>query len=379
MTDLFSQLYKLCSRDGEKSCLEDWLTECIAVVFRSLSNEEWLALIERLSGHSALDLTAVLDGADITVRTQVSADHFGRPDLVIYVGDDPLILFENKVAHTVDQASDASGRVVHQLHRYAEWLSTQERAKGLRHSLVFLTHITAPPADFTISEGENVYFGVHRQVDSWGELTRFLIEITQGSGSNSFSHKLSLSLLEHLECNDMANEFPKTSDFAALELFLRFGPPLENLVTQMWRQVAHAANSSNQSGMSVDPEHEYGRYEASRYVNRTSRTGSTGSFLSTGIWYPEIGTGWDKDDLNGYEARGPHVFLLFADNDDDVFEDIKGVPGQDWLRPSSDFLVLRPLHSFGGDADDRARAMLEWLSGEAKKLRAFLLSENLTT
>jgi hypothetical protein len=86
-------------------------------------------------------------GEKLSIITQVTIERGSdgggrqRPDMLISVGQEPWLLFENKVSHTVDQVQ-IEGQLESQLHRYAKWLSRQKFSLiGLGQGIVFLTHL----------------------------------------------------------------------------------------------------------------------------------------------------------------------------------------------------------------------------------------------
>lgn len=374
MYDFLVDLYAYRERAG-KGNLENWLTEALAATIRCLSSKQMAEFRAYLS-----DGTVALDSNSWTVSTQMVADPYGIPDLVLFESDKPIVLFENKVAHSVAEGIDDLGTSQNQLQRYAKWLNESGHGSHPETQLVFLTHLTRPPPDFATRPVSNCpYFGVRRRVLSWGEVGRVLLRITESEGEPSLARGLAGAFYKMLESRDMANEFPDSRAFAATELFLALGRTLENLVTRMWARISKTANCSNMSREVIGPELEYARYTAWRYVNRGSRIPSTDTYIQTGIWFPDVGHIWDADDLDGYHASGPQAFLIFANDNDQIFSSIEGRPTPHWHRPDSDFLVLRALHEFQGTPDERAAGILDWLGSESSNLRKFLLLEELTT
>lgn len=381
MSNLFIDLYRYRQRE-QKNNLEDWLTECLAAILRSLDEKQW--------GHFLREVTQILDHAidDFLarglpqVRTQVVAgEGFGIPDLVIEQHGRPAILFENKVAHHVAIATDDDGVTRNQLHRYAEWLNLNaDQHSNVRH-MVFLTHLTQPPHDFRAVELVETcpYRGIDRSVHTWGDLGRVLLDITGSIGDVSLAGGLAEAFYAMLEDEGMSNEFADTTAIASLQVFLAQGSGIENLLDRMWGEIKRVGNSSNRERERIEPEFEYGRYSVWRYVNRINSVDTGTAFLMTGLWFPEIAETWSSEDLGGHSAQGPQVFLQFGDDHDDVFADVAGAPSEAWHRPASDFLRLKPLHEFPGSPDERAASILSWLAYEGEILREFLLKQALAS
>lgn len=378
MTDLFVDLYRYRQREN-KNNLEDWFTECLAAAFRSLDQSQWFSLLVTSIGLSEDEAELLLEPGLPTVETQVQAgSDYGIPDLVIYSGNAAAIVFENKVAHGVAEAEVEEG-TRNQLHRYCEWLQKEAGDNGIKR-LIFLTHLTRPPEDFgrTFAGDTCPYKMVDRRSQTWGELARHLLKITSDEGERALSYGLVSSLYNMLENENMANEFPGSTEFAALEVMLAQGGAIENLLKRMWSEVSGVGNSTKMSREVTDFEFEFGRYSVHRYVNRIPSPDTRYAFVMTGVWFPEVEAAWEAGDLGGYKARGPQIFLLFGDDHDDMFEEIEGKPGPDWHRPASDFLKLTPLYDFTGSPDERAAKILEWLASAARELRPFLVEKRLT-
>lgn len=377
VSDLFIDLYKYRQRE-RKHNLEDWLTECVAAVFRTFDRDQWASFINQFLGLNQGCAGAMLANALPDVHTQVHAGAaYGIPDLVVYLTGKPWLLFENKVAHSVSEENSDEGASRNQLHRYAQWLAGNADPKATPH-LIFLTHITRPPNDFGIHGEDDAYHNVSRKIATWGALGRMLNSITATEGSRSLSHGLTTAFYEMLKDKNMANEFPTSTAIASLEVFLAQGNEIENLLDRMWSEVAFVANCSNRDREKTEPEFEYGRYSVWRYANRIERVGTKSAFLMTGLWFPEVADTWEADELGGHSPWGPQVFLNFADDNDEVFSGIPGEPSAGWFRPYGDFLRLKPLYEFTGDPDERASKIVKWLAEEAQKLRQFLVREKLT-
>lgn len=376
--DLFVDLYRYRQRE-KKNNLEDWFTECLAAVFRSLDRIQWTLMLSTSLEFSAKETAELLQPGLPRVKTQVQAGSiYGIPDLVIYFGDSAAIVFENKVAHSVAEADEDTG-IRNQLHRYCEWLAQEGSDQGAKR-LVFLTHLTRPPQDFgqTSPVGPCPYKKIERCSLTWGELTRHLVAITSSEGERALSHGLAKALYQMLENENMANEFPGSTEFAALEVLLSQGGAMENLLEKMWAEVSGVANSTKMSREVTDLEFKYGRYSVHRYVNRIAVPDTRHAFVMTGVWFPEVEETWEAKDLSGFDATGPQIFLLFGDDNDNIFEEIEGAPSGEWHRPASDFLKLAPLYGFTGNADERASKILEWLALAARELRPFLIEKKLT-
>lgn len=361
--DLFTKLYAYRQRDS-RDPLEDWLTECLAAVLRALPIDQLGPIIAQLTSRPQLDVELVLQNRRPSIVTQFSTQAHGRPDLVILLHDEPWIVFENKVAHQVDD----------QLDRYGAWLASIRGAVPWR-ALVYVTHVTQPPADFSAEIWAERHHGVSPAVTSWGRLSRLLLGLT-ADVADTLSRSLAESFYNMLESLQMADEFPSSQSYAALEIFLSQAGPLENLVARMWEQVCHSANSAKLGSHSIEADPEYGCYAASRYVQRAPNNDSGWSFIETGIWFPSLQRWWSAEQL-GSTPRGPQVYLFFGNADDQVLAKVEGTP-LGWSRPAGQFFCCKSILDFPSQIDAQAASVLDWCRSRADELKTFLISNELT-
>jgi hypothetical protein len=365
--DLFTKLYAYRARE-DREPLEDWLTECLAVVLKSLRADSAISLLASLLERPAAEIVAAIGDSKLSYVTQYGTAA-GRPDLVLTLDDRPWIIFENKVSHGVGD----------QLDRYGEWLASNPADHIPWHALVYLTHATPPPVDFTGPDWEARFGGrVSPCVLHWGRLARELISMTADDQQGSLARAAAEGFYGMLESKQMTDEFPSSQSFAALEVFLANGVQMDNLVKRMWEQVCHAANSHKTQGRQVAAQPEYGCYVAWRYVLRAAGNDSAWSYLQTGLWCADLARWWSAEELVE-TARGVHVYVFFGnDNDEHVFDHVTGAP-RGWLRPAQQFFVHRSLFDFSTNEDARALEILDWCKTQADELKTFLIAEKLTT
>ena len=99
--DIYSRLYKYRVRPSG-SPLENFLTEALADIFNRLPRPiQTEFLVKMLPGSCESRLRdECMDGKQIKAETQVSIGAAGsvkRPDIIVYLDGEPLILFEVKV------------------------------------------------------------------------------------------------------------------------------------------------------------------------------------------------------------------------------------------------------------------------------------------
>ena len=379
MTQLFSDLYRYRQREKKQS-KEDWLTECLAAALRALPNDTVAEVLARLTGQPQ-DAIATA-GGELSIATQVNVgrgEHVSstqRPDMLISIGAQPWLLFENKVSHNVDQQELEAGELESQLHRYGKWLSRQPfTVPGLKPGLVFVTHYTPVPADFMDRRGRHPAYGeLSRHCSTWGHLARILDAASNGMPDTLHARALIKSYIDYLEEHGMANDYPDYKDLSGLGMFIDKADAFDKLVNGMMdrlKDLAPFAGNVKWAGAHSDE----GTYSSHRWLRPEERFDKE-TFVATGIWFPDRGEGWygeDVEDQTGEPvAPSPKVYLQLANSADDALNGLEGVPGEEWLRLNSDFFVFRDFASFPVDPTDRAIAIFTWLDVECAKLKSVL-------
>jgi len=379
VTGLFKSLFSYRERENRRP-LEDWLTECLAAVIRSLNREQITELIAHLTGKEAQVIGGKLKDMPITVQTQVHTEK-GRPDLVLYAGQQPFCVFENKVSHGIGhresegEDEDEDDRP-NQLTDYAEWLAEQSLdIDELSKTLVFLSHLTLPPDGFANGDDRHDYHGVRPFPENWGRLGKYLCEITKGEGERAHSATVAREFYSFLEEEGMAREFPNSVDISALEVFLSHGSVLEHLVNKMWHELEGSFNfGKNVTSCPAhfkDNSYSRHRYLAKRYDDKSY-------YVQTGIWFPDNRHDWCQEGVAGAgEPKGAQVFIYFGPQHKPKlkgghFKEIDPSKNRDILRPAGGFLVLKAFGDFPNEPDERATLILEWVKDASKRLAEIL-------
>ena len=381
--NLFVDLYAYRQREA-RNPVEDWLTECLAAVLRSLTPTQAASVFARLSGQprEAIVAAVLRQGRAITVHTQVPIERDPatgsrqRPDLLVRVGDRPWLLFENKVAHVVDVTQVANEPVEHQLHRYGAWLGRQElEVDGLSKALVFVTHLTPPPEDFTDHHIRHpAYEGLGPgMVWSWGNVSRILLQETRESDERALAPNLASALAGYLKEHDMANEYPAHQDVAVADLYLGKEALFINLVNDMFRRIWRSTFLEGNARWAKVYQN-CGVYGASQNVCASELIPEK-TYVEVGLWFPEVGdwrNGEIVRELSGKDvSTSPKVYLALANQTDGAFHALPGAP-EGWHELNTDKLVFRDFSSFHGDPERRAQAIFAWVDEEIAKLKTYL-------
>ena len=392
MASLLIDLFKYRSRE-KREAMEDWLTECLAALMRALSDQQFAELIKGITGQDCRNLLA--SGAKREIVTQYaipssiddakSAAGAGqrapkhRPDMVVFIGGDAWLLFENKVAHSVDESRSNDARYSSQLHRYGKWLQRSEFTEPeLKKSLVFVTHHTLPPSDFAADRTDAPGFeGLERHIATWGSVGRCLERVAASYEGPNHVRFLVDCYNQFLEEHGLANEYPDSKNIALLGVQIGALDGLQKLVEDMFARVENIGSWNGNKYTEVDAQ--YGRFAKKRWVNLPEGWPED-SWIMAGLWYPDSPDQLYRAEIDGELAKAgkspvtsaPKVFLLLAHKDDDMFPRPDTSPSSEWFRPVSDFIAFRDFDSFHGDPAKRAVAIFAWLDERVVELREFV-------
>jgi hypothetical protein len=387
VSDLFTDLYRYRQRE-KKNNLEDWLTECVAAILRSLPKSAFSEFASRLTGQSSVDIEDVYDHISIATQVTIERGSTGtqRPDLLISIAapenegkkepSQPWLLFENKVFHHVDEQELENGQTENQLHRYGTWLCDQPFDRPqLNQTIVFITHGTPAPSDFKVRGPSHPAYGSLGRVEkSWGEIAAILDEVTSEHDNELHFRALINAYQEFLEEHGMADEYPEYRDYAALAGFIETVEPFKKLVDEMIGKLDGVAPFYGRV-VWASADAEEGTYNAHRYLVKEKRYDEW-TFLSTGIWFPDRGEGFYTEEIEKADDKrvslAPKIYIQLANREDDALTALAGKPEGNWYRPQSDFFTFRDVASFPPDPGEAATEILKWIEIEGLKLKALL-------
>lgn len=374
---MFSDLYRYRERE-KKQNLEDWLTECLAAVLRSLPIPCLAKVLSHITGQPYEVIQEKLAVVSIVTQKRVQrgieARDWQRPDLLIYLGAEPWLLFENKVSHSVEESDD--GPLETQLHRYGAWLQSQPfHVSGLRRALVFVTHDTPIPPDFGRPDSRHPsYSGLGRHCSTWGHLARLLNDATKDLSSLLHARALVEAFKSYLEEQGMANEYPEYKDLAGLSLYVEKGDSFCKLVNGMIERLRELTPYSG-NVVWADFDSDEGTFAAHRYLKAEKRfDGDT--FVATGLWFPDLAHDWYSEEILATTgvpvSPSPKVYLQLANPETGGLAKLEGSPGQRWHRVDSDFIVFEDFAAFPIDPTERAIAIFAWVDAKAAELKRLL-------
>lgn len=376
MSNLFRDLYAYRQREN-KDPKEDWLTECLAATMRALPRDALQKVVADFSAFDVLDPNENLAEDELKIHTQFPIGSGGRPDMLITLNGQPWIVIENKVGHSVGVRIKADGSDSHQLGDYADWLWKESRDCRLRPAMVFITHLTRPPEDFSSRATADRYYGFRRHATSWGSLARKFMALTSHLDEVHHARVMAETFLGYLEDQNMSDEMPDSTAFAAAQMYVGYAAELENLVDAMWQRACTIANFGKTSDYILKAVTDQGSVSAWRYVAPTPVSPSRNTYVETGIWYPEIGAWYDRENI-GSDLRGAQVYVGLFNNEDDYF--LKNPSGDSldfFIRPCSDFMAVKAVADFPSDPQVRGELITDWVEQRAVELRKFLLSNKL--
>lgn len=373
MGRLFNDLYVYRSREKQER-LEDFLTESIAAILRSLPAACGASALAGLTGQNEAMIAEIWPRLNIETQRPIAREDEGwqKPDLIISIGAEPWLLFENKVAHSIDVGRSKKGDIETQLHRYARWLRANPlTAQGLEQSLIFITHHTEVPADFLQSNETHPAYGeLIRRTSSWGHFGRILDRTTRTLSPELHARVLVSAYREFLKEHRMEHDYPEDRDFAALAGFVERYDSWVKLDSEMIGRIAHVANLVKSTYRSQF-DAESGSFYSKRYLVASDRWDNC-TYISTGFWFPDRTEEWRSEGMQEDPdiGPGPKVFIVLG-NDQNELGGLEGTPGEEWLR-DDDIWAWQDVTAFAGDGTMRATAILAWIDQRVVDLKVFL-------
>ena len=330
---LYSRLFQFLERQR----LEDFLTEALVDLLEKLGRfdrEQMLAFIEkvllRTSISSKSGLIERLRAAPrLEWRTQVSIPG-GRPDIILYDAQGPLLLVENKIGagYTVRQmveiGEDDDGKIenpqeekpwLEQLVRYDLWLSAQSAHSGL----ILLTQWTSPPEGFIEANGK--YKTPLRAVCRWREVHQWLDSYAKTKG-DTLEAALASDLASFLEEQGMSAQIT-IEDLTATRLFLtRSFQRIESLMETLGAEVMAILDEVNSQAKSAS------EYKMARTQKRGQFTSEfqplvlwdwcvrEGRHIAWGLRFPgDYKAGWAGHPFARTEPKVDEIFVYVGTDD----------------------------------------------------------------
>jgi PD-(D/E)XK nuclease superfamily len=231
MASLYARLYTYRERRDRRP-LEDFLTEALCDILNRLPRAEMSGFAAELflprEALEAWDLQF-----DRTVEyhwtTREPTDDGRIPDLVLYRGDQPMIVVENKVG---------AGLALHQLEDYGRWLKDYCAGRDWPGVIVFLTHYTPPPEDFGAS-AEGIYGVRWQRVCRWPAVWKWLDAKGSLRTTEQFRNAwqvLAKELAEFLREKEVISDTMTQLDFAAAKMYIASASRTRRLFERLWNE-----------------------------------------------------------------------------------------------------------------------------------------------
>jgi hypothetical protein len=258
MVSLYGRLFTYRERP-QRSPLEDYLTEALADLLNRTPTSEMVEFVSKFflppltaANETWQELVKTCSSEGLQWRTHTSI-YVGKsiryPDLTLYAGEErPLLIVENKVASGIgshessqleeddtDQEANTPfpqpTETIDQLATYGRWLSArcEDPWPG---AIVFLTHLTPPPAGFGVGD-RNAYGVEWQRVCKWHDVWRWLIQASQAATGNPAWRALAAELAEFLVEQNMNAESFTFYDMSAAEIFIKSTARFEQTFKQI--------------------------------------------------------------------------------------------------------------------------------------------------
>jgi hypothetical protein len=383
--DIYSRLYKYRERPSV-SPLENFLTESLADIFNRLPmpiQTEFLVWMLPASCRSRLR-NKCMDGKQIEAETQVPIGATGsvkRPDIIVYLDDEPLILIEVKVHAALQEHMLENPKVEpiqgdvreivfqNQLKTYSEWIRSQCTGDW-SGAVVFLTHGTRAPDGFENDGREgNSVIGV---TQTWKNIGDWLAKNPDLNKSETTHRALASDFKHFLERQGLMSNFMTSRDLAATALFMPAHRALNHTIKKVIFEVASKYPKSKSgnvgSGFSPDMKSYYAWY----YLNNKLNPGRTKFFIGIGICFPDQGALGSENPV-GVPRDEPFFFIQFTDDwkkakASTLFSKLP----EGWVEINEDYdvVIARAVSQFEADPDDRVQSLINWALEEVGRAAA---------
>jgi hypothetical protein len=373
--DIYTRLFKY--RDTPSgSPLENFLTEALADMFNRFPVPLKIGFLVSLlpASCSSRLRSKCKDDQKIEARTQVSilaAGSFKRPDIIVYIDDKPLVLFEVKVDAAVQKHELRSPEVERtqgaksdfifqsQLKTYSEWIGSKSGGDW-SGAVVFLTHGTPAPEEFENdgSESDSV-IGVTR---TWKDVGNWLADNLDLNKLESTPSALALDFNRFLEGQGLMTNFMTSRDVAATALFMPAYPALTHTFKTVISSVASKYPQSKGGNVHVEFWPTGNSYYSWYYLNNKLTPPKTRFYIAIGICFPDQGA-LESDNPVGVPKHEPFFFVFLADEYENMKTSklLSKIP-DGWVTINEDYdlVIASPVSHFDADPDIRVQALIEW-------------------
>lgn len=311
-------------------------------------------------------------------RGVVDGSRKGIADLVLLVDGRDALVMENKVAAEVrghgasvpesalPAATDVADREEYtQLTTYGRWLEAQCVGQPWPGALVFLTHLTQPPADFSTQ----VYGVPYVSVCRWHDIWRWAAGMANRLGGTAADRpawiQLAAELATFLEELNMTGSGLTTEDAASIGGFIDFKGRADRTFAVV---AGHISSAFGELGSS--------RISAVTSTNSMScvwswfylKPRNTGWYIGWGIRTQGRTTHWSELDTL---PSGPHAFLMLGTDGQAIpvasLSDELLPPG--WQKLRREVVVTKVLQAFPSDGDGFSEAFARWVATELNAFR----------
>jgi len=405
MESLYGRLYKFRERP-RRGPLEPFLTEALADLLNRMpplemselvskfflppaAQDAWQELVKSSSG----DGLQWIAHRSIYVGTSVQ-----YPDFILYAGDEPLVIVENKIAsgigtHEEHQSTEDNNRIeddtpllgsqavdtFDQVASYGRWLSAHCK-HAWPGAIAFLTHFTLPPAGFGM--GDRKAYGVEWQrICRWRDVWAWLTRVSYSSSDSSIStwRALAAELAEFLAEKSMNAESITFYDISAAEIFIKSAARHEYTFKQIrdslspqWPGMGWSATTRGH----ILYESKGGILWDWMYLRSPhSPANRPDWYIAWGIRFPELSDRWKGADPSLPLTN--HVFVLLSSDKTPLppvsSQQVRERLAGSWsVVPDWGIVTGRALYEFSSEASPLGDEVIKWIAAKTGELRSVL-------
>ena len=381
---IYSRLYKY-RETPLRSQLENFLTEALADIFNRLPIRLQIELIVRmLPASSSMRLrNKCKDKKKMEARTQVSIVAVGsvkRPDIVVYIDETPLILFEVKCGtplgvHRLEglkhdrqaEREQTNLPFQDQLKTYVDWIASQCTGNW-PGAVVFLTYGTPPPMGFEDEgRGRRCVICVTRK---WKEVADWLTKNLDLNEHETTYCALASNLNDFLKEEGLMTEFITSRDLAATALFMPAYRALDHTFGTLISAIASKYPKSKGGNVHQQFDPDGSIYWAWYYLNNKLNPPGSKFYIAIGICFPDQGWLSNQKLIPKQEA---FFFIIIADDWENVkVSNVFSEAPEGWTEifDGYELIITQPVSQFDADPDIRVQSLIDWAQKEVGRAMA---------
>lgn len=350
MRNLYRSLFTY-KQKPDRSPLEEFTSGALADLLSRLDRsglERFLGIFRAQDGQACISSKLLADeelywDAEHSVWSEDSK--WGRADLIALRDKSPCIIIENKISASV---SDTQLGLYH---------SALAKSAIPNCALLFLTHTTAPPADFFSRQDAE---GVARGLARWSDVYSFLRVSAKDPDADSAYRSLATEFADFLKLKELHMEVMTLEDLSVLRLYLSSTSRMNNTLRTAFDPICGKLSPWRKGtrGDTFDETDGHYIYEASYRADGKDHWG----LFAVGIVFPELTDWWGTD-----ENSSPQLTVYLYDNDEQPLPKYN-LPGWRRSKEGDQYAFTSDLHKILGDETNSSLSLAKWANDRGEEI-----------